>query len=67
MSELKRLRLPQVADKVGLQKTAIYEKIKGGVFPKPKKDGKVSYWLSTDIDNWITNGTVDGHSDNSSI
>lgn len=59
MSELKRLRLPQIIDKVGLQKTAIYAKIKSGHFPKPKKDGKISYWLSTEVDDWIIKSGIE--------
>lgn len=50
---LKRLRLPQVIEKTGCKKTAIYEKIRNGKFPKPRKDGRISYWISTEIDNWI--------------
>lgn len=53
MSELKRLRLPQVIEKTGWQRPTIYKKIKNGEFPEPKKDGRTSYWLSTDIDKWI--------------
>ena len=53
MSEIKRLRLPQLIEKTGLKKTAIYAKIKLGGFPPPHKDGRISYWLSTDVDNWI--------------
>lgn len=53
MSELKRLRLPQVMEKTGWKKTAIYKYINAGQFPKPKKDGRISYWLSTEIDEWI--------------
>lgn len=50
---LKRLRLPQVVEKTGVKKTTIYSKIKNGKFPKPRKDGKISYWISAEIDNWI--------------
>lgn len=50
---LKRLRLPQVIEKTGYKKTEIYKKIKDGNFPKQRKDGRISYWISTEIDNWI--------------
>lgn len=50
---MKRLRLPSVIDKVGLAKATIYLKIKNNQFPKPRKDGRVSYWLESDIDEWI--------------
>lgn len=55
MSELKRLRLPQITEKTGWKRSTIYKKIKSGEFPKPKKDGRISYWLSTEIDEWIVN------------
>lgn len=57
MSELKRLRLPQVIEKTGWKRPTIYKKIKDGEFPKPKKDGRISYWLSSEIDEWIINRT----------
>ncbi|AKI27017.1 hypothetical protein [Moraxella phage Mcat2] len=53
MSSLKRLRLPQVIEKTGWQRATIYKKIKEGEFIPPKKDGRISYWLEQDIDNWI--------------
>ncbi len=53
MNDIKRLRLPHVIEKTGWRRSTIYKKIKDGEFPKPKKDGVISYWLSTDIDRWI--------------
>lgn len=50
----KIIRLPQVLDKVGLKKSAIYKKIKLGEFPAPIKLGAhASGWLESDIQNWI--------------
>lgn len=53
MNEIKRLRMPQIIEKTGWKRPTIYKKIKHGEFPKPKKDGRTSYWLATDIDEWI--------------
>lgn len=55
MNELKRLRLPQIVEKTGWKRSTIYKKIKDGEFPEPKKDGRTSYWLSSEIDDWINN------------
>ncbi|WP_287497511.1 AlpA family transcriptional regulator [Pandoraea sp. CB10b_02] len=52
MSE-KILRLPQVKAMVGLGKTAIYDKIKEGAFPKPIKLGRASGWLEGEVQQWI--------------
>jgi len=50
----KILRLPQVLDKVGLKKSAIYNRIKAGQFPPPIKLGThASGWLESDVQNWI--------------
>lgn len=50
----KILRLPQVREKVGLGKTAIYDKINEGAFPKPiKLGGRASGWLEDEVNEWI--------------
>lgn len=47
-------RLAQVRLRVPLSKSAIYERIKAGTFPKPIALGpKSCAWISTDIDAWI--------------
>lgn len=53
MTNLRRLRIGQVADKVGLPKSTIYEKIKDGTFPAQRKDGTSSFWLEHELDAWI--------------
>lgn len=53
MTNLRRLRIGQVADKVGLPKSTIYEKIKDGTFPAQRKDGSSSFWLEHELDAWI--------------
>lgn len=56
MSELTLLRLPEVASRVGLGKTKIYEMIGAGEFPEPVKIGKASRWPSTEITKWMERG-----------
>ena len=48
------LRLPDVMQKVGLKKSAIYKLIKAGDFPTQIKLGKhASGWLESAINAWI--------------
>ena len=48
------LRLPQVRERVGLQRTAIYDGIKLGTFPPPIKLGRRCVaWPSDAIDTWV--------------
>lgn len=50
----KIIRLPQVLEKVGLKKSAIYKKIKLGEFPPPIKLGAhASGWLESEVIAWI--------------
>ena len=50
---MKFIRLPQVLDKVGLRKTALYERVQSRDFPAPTKLGHVSVWLEEDVDAWM--------------
>ncbi len=48
------LRLPDVKRSVGYGRTAIYQKIKSGEFPKPYSLGaRAVAWLAEDIEAWI--------------
>lgn len=48
------LRLKQVTQLVGYQRSAIYAKIHANEFPKPYPLGaRAVAWLSDDIDAWI--------------
>jgi prophage regulatory protein len=48
------LRLPAVIRRVGLRKTAIYEKIRRAEFPKPVAIGvRARAWRASDINTWI--------------
>ena len=47
------IRLPEVANRVGIGKTKIYDLIKQNAFPKPVKVGKASLWSSEKVTRWI--------------
>jgi prophage regulatory protein len=49
------IRLPEVIRKVGLKRTAIYERMKRGCFPKSRSLGpRCTVWLETEVDEWIS-------------
>lgn len=48
------IRLPDVLARIGLSRSAVYKLIKRGTFPKQIKVGRVSGWLSTEVDAWIS-------------
>ena len=48
------LRLPEVKSQTGLSRSAIYQRIAEGLFPKQfNLGGRAVGWLSSDVDNWI--------------
>ncbi|MCO5792542.1 MAG: AlpA family phage regulatory protein [Blastomonas sp.] len=48
------LRLPEVMDRVGLRRSAIYQRMSEGRFPKCRSLGpKCSVWVEAEIDAWI--------------
>ncbi len=48
------IRLKEVKQQISLGRTAIYEKIKTGEFPKPYKLGaRAVGFLASEIDDWI--------------
>lgn len=51
---LRLLRLPEVMNKVGLKRSAIYQRMSEGTFPKSRSLGpKCAVWVETEIDDWI--------------
>ena len=48
----RRLRLNAVINMVGFKHTMIY-RIKNGTFPKQRKDGKMTYWFLSEVQDWI--------------
>ena len=50
----KFLRLPQVIDRTGYRKTAIYERFQQGDFPRPVKLGpRAVGWLDSEVEEWM--------------
>jgi prophage regulatory protein len=48
------LRLPEVMDRVGLRRSAIYQRMSEGRFPKSRSLGpKCAVWLEAEINAWI--------------
>lgn len=47
------LRLPQVLDRVGLKKTALYERIRDGKFPRPAKQGSANVWPEDEVEAYV--------------
>ena len=47
------IRLPEVMSRTGKKKTAIYEGMKDGNFPKAIKDGNNTLWSSNEIDAYV--------------
>jgi len=51
---MRLLRLRQVADKTGLDSTAIYRRMQAGEFPRQVQIGPNTVaWLEHEIDDWI--------------
>ena len=48
------LRLPEVIDRVGLRRSAIYQRMSEGRFPKSRSLGpKCAVWVEAEINEWI--------------
>jgi len=53
------LRLPEVMARVGLKRSAIYQRMSEGTFPKSRSLGrKCAVWVEAEIDAWIRNVTT---------
>jgi prophage regulatory protein len=53
LGEARLIRLPAVQQRVGMGRTAVYELIKAGKFPRPVKVGAASAWIDIEITRWI--------------
>jgi prophage regulatory protein len=48
------LRLPEVIARVGLKRSAIYQRMNDGRFPRSRSLGpKCTVWIESEIDAWI--------------
>jgi prophage regulatory protein len=53
------LRLPEVMDRVGLKRSAIYQRMREGRFPKSRSLGpKCAVWVEAEIEEWIAKVVV---------
>lgn len=53
LGEARLLRFPAVQERVSMGRTAVYELIKAGKFPRPVKVGAASAWIDVEITRWI--------------
>ena len=48
------IRLPEVMERVGLKRSAIYRRMKDGNFPRSRSIGpKCTVWVEAEIEDWI--------------
>ena len=53
-SPARLIRLPEVIERVGLRRSAIYQRMSEGRFPKSRSLGpKCSVWVEAEIEQWI--------------
>ena len=53
-AKYKILRLPEVKSETGLSRSALYQRISEGTFPKQVNlGGRAVGWLASDVENWI--------------
>jgi prophage regulatory protein len=52
------LRLKEVMARVGLRVNTIYRYVARGAFPRPRKFGRSSFWVTAEIDDWIAKRTA---------
>jgi prophage regulatory protein len=53
LGEAKLIRFPAVQERVSMGRTAVYELMKAGKFPRPVKVGAASAWIDVEITRWI--------------
>lgn len=52
------LRLPEVIDRVGLRRSAIYQRMSEGRFPRSRSLGpKCTVWVEAEVEEWIRSVT----------
>jgi len=64
LGEARLIRLPAVQERVGMGRTAVYELIKAGKFPRPVKVGAASAWIDVEITRWIEQLAAGRHPSN---
>ncbi|MBX7541877.1 AlpA family transcriptional regulator [Qipengyuania sphaerica] len=52
------LRLPEVMERVGLRRTAIYQRMREGRFPQSRSLGpRCTVWVESEVNDWISSVT----------
>ena len=55
LSRARLIRLPEVMARVGLRRSAIYQRMSEGRFPKSRSLGpKCAVWVEAEIEAWVT-------------
>lgn len=57
-SQAQFLRLKEVMALVGLRVNSIYRYVAAGAFPRPRKFGRSSFWVTTEIEDWVAQRTA---------
>lgn len=52
-AQVRIIRLPEVIARVGLGRTAIYDRIRAKTFPEPVKLGRASGWVEAEVSAWL--------------
>jgi prophage regulatory protein len=52
------LRLKEVMAQVGLRVNTIYRYVARGAFPRPRKFGRSSFWVTSEVNDWIAKRTA---------
>ncbi|MCP5397449.1 MAG: AlpA family phage regulatory protein [Sphingomonadaceae bacterium] len=48
------IRLPEVMDRVGMKRSAIYQRMKEGRFPRSRSLGsRCAVWVEAEVEDWI--------------
>lgn len=50
------IRLPEVMERVGMKRSAIYQRMREGRFPRSRSLGsRCAVWMESEIEDWIAN------------
>jgi len=52
------LRLKEVMALAGLRVNTVYRYVASGAFPRPRKFGRSSFWVTSEVNDWIAQRTA---------
>lgn len=53
-ASIRLIRLPEVVNRAGLKRSAIYQRMNEGPFPKSRSLGpRCTVWVESEIDDWL--------------